>query len=182
MTRWTSLAALPALLLILTACPTYESMKLAVQPKAKTFTLTYMGIGTSDPDDADEDFRKVLTTVFDEEEDGIEVTSSSLEEVGGKLVGEVSGTYRTLEDLGIYKHDRKSPYLFCADGKYGQGIGETNGTAVPTHTDCVVWDRKAKDLRVTLDLGESEGATSLLPQFRAWVEAGRPAPEKKADE
>lgn len=98
-----------------------------------------------------------------------------LEKQGDKLVAVVEIRFDDEAGLGLYKHDKKSPWFFCGDEE-GLVVAKTNGKDISDVVDgCVVWDRKATDLEVHYERAVPAEGVSLLPQFEAWVAKGNKA-------
>lgn len=159
-------------LLVLTACPEVERVKLTVDRKAKTLELVYEGLRSDDPDKAEEDlasFVKMITESPDAGEDTTyNVVSSEFYEADGRLDAKMNATFDDLESIGFYRHDRRSPTLFCVDRNSDQSIVSTNGKNLQgVLPGCVAWDRKVNDLTVTIGTQLDEDSYSLLPTYQA---------------
>jgi len=183
--------AMGALALALTGCPEVEGVRVVVDLDARTITTTYEGLRTgslwngrgdlvsvveivADLGKAGArdlaDFNPLMPEVPDDLEPGLTFVSAELKPEGGRLDGVVVMAFEDLADLGLVQHKRRRPILWC-----GEGLTETNGTRLHAFADCVVWDRKAERLEVTLrDRDLEPGYGSLLPYYRQWQDAGSP--------
>lgn len=170
--RWISWIVLAGL----GGCLDYERMILKLDLRTGRGTLILEDVGTTDPDDAAEDFADlvndhVLGDAFLKDNPGWRIEKRELYEHRGHLDARMHFSFDDPGSLGLYKHDRRSPYFWCADG--GDLLISTNGTVVPDHPDCVVFERRARHVELVVSTGRSP--TSLLPQFRAWD--GQPVPQ-----
>lgn len=144
-------------------------------------TLVLEDIGTDDADDARDDFATlvneyVLGERVQEEHPGWRVGERRLFENEERLDGVVTFGFDRPADAMLYQHDKKSAWLWCADRS--DEVIATSGTIVPMYPACVMFDRKAKTLEVTVTTtgdADEHARTSLLPQFQAWDNQPVPA-------
>lgn len=160
-----------------TACPQVERKVYRFDVKAMTGTLRFVNIVTDSPEDADDDFLHILDNVvegteIEEAHPGWRVTEKTLQAEGGKLNGHIAFSFDDLDDAGIFKHDKKSPFVWCTSREDDETIVSTNGTRIDALPGCVAWDKKAKVLEVTVKSATLLGGEqSLLPVYERW-EAG----------
>jgi hypothetical protein len=160
------------LLVLLGGCPEIGRITYRFDLTRGAGSLSFEDIGTDDPASSEADFAQivnewVLGSKVADEHPTWRVGERKIFEKDGRLDGLVLFTFETPEDAGLYKHDRKSPYLWCAGE--GETVISTSGTIVPQYPTCVVFDRKAKTAEITVTNGTGLGTrTSLLSQFRVW--------------
>lgn len=134
--------------------------------------LVLEDIGTDDPTTADRDFASlvneyILGSHVQDDHPRWRVGERRIFEAEGRLDGVVTFGFDRPEDAGLYQHDKKSAYLWCAADD--ETVVSTSGSVVPMYPDCVMFDRKAKVAEVTVTVGKEGGnRTTLLPQFRGW--------------
>jgi len=168
------LVAVAALLAIGSACPQVERKVYRFDIKAQTGTLHFVNIVTDSPDEADDDFLLMLDNVvegteIEESQPGWRITDKSLVAEGDRLDGRIAFTFDTLADAGLFKHDKKSPYVWCVPRDKDETILATNGRRIAPLPGCVVWDRKEKILEVTVKPSSMMGpGESLLPVYQRW--------------
>jgi hypothetical protein len=165
--------------LLLGGCPEIGRITYRFDLERGAGSLSFEDIGTDDPASSQADFAQivnewVLGSKVQDEHPNWRVGERKIFEKDGRLDGLVLFTFETPGDAGLYKHDRKSPYLWCASE--GETVISTSGTMVPMYPACVVFDRKARTAEVTVTNATGLGTrTSLVSQFRAWD--GQPVPE-----
>lgn len=159
------------LLLLTTACPVVERKVYTFDLAAKTGQVLLVNVRSDDASKAVNDFLEVLEkavqgTHFEEKHPKWRITSKELVANGGNLDGVVKFTFDSVADAGIYKHDKKSPYLWCTT----EAVISTNGRRIDdVLPGCVVWDKTATKLEITTKEGEFLGSeVSLLPYFERW--------------
>lgn len=136
--------------------------------------LVLEDIGTDDASKALDDFATlvneyVLGDRVQDEHPGWRVGDRRLFENEGRLDGVVTFGFDDPADAMLYQHDKKSARLWCADRS--EEVIATSGTIVPMYPACVMFDRKAKTLEVTVTTSTDASEhtrTSLLPQFQGW--------------
>ena len=183
---------LAAMLVPLAGCPTFEQAQIVIDVKAQTMTFTFRNLSSDAlPWEVREDYMAVfdmarklptlplkeipgpdlLREYHEDEAPKVSYVSHQLMVRDNQLDGEVVVTFESLSDLGIYQHDKKSPFMWCGDG-----LVSTNGQLVKVPNKCAVWDRKADTLELTLAPEEStELWTSLLPTYQAHQKEGAPS-------
>jgi len=163
---------LPVLsLLVAPGCLEVETISFSFDLSSMTGELRYIDIRSDSESNADEDYAKLVTDyveggALEKDHPGWTITSKELYEADGVLNGRVRFAFRTLDSVHIYKHDKKSPYIFCAD----ETVVSTNGTDISdVLDDCVVWERKQKELEVSMagGTGKADGSVSLLGRHQA---------------
>lgn len=168
------LAAVTVLLAIGAACPQVERKVYRFDVKARTGTLQFVNIVTDSPEEADDDFLLMLDKVvegteIEESHPGWRITDKSLVPEGDRLDGRIAFTFDTLEDAGLFKHDKKSPYVWCVARDKDESILATNGRRIAPLPGCVVWDRKETVLEVTVKPSSMMGTgQSLRPVYDRW--------------
>lgn len=176
---------LGALLLALgTACPKVERRVYTFDLKTNQGVLYFENIVTDAPEDADSDFMEIVNKVIEgtkleEEYPGWRIQKKELYESKGRLDGKMVFTFDDPQKAGVYKHDKKSPYIWCASRSEEQTIVATNGDRIDdTLPGCVVWDRKATTLSVTVKTASLMGSEKpLVASFNRWKN-GEPMKEK----
>lgn len=171
MRRWLGLATIAGMLGILTGCPAFGRMTMRFDLATGQGVVLVEDIGTDEPGAADQDFARIvneyiLGSTFQDDHPTWRVGERKLFESQGRLDGRVDFQFSRPSDVGLYQHDRKSPYFWCAEG--GDTVVSTSGTIIPQYPNCVAFDRKAKQLEVTVTSGSMGPRTSLLPQFGRW--------------
>ncbi|MEZ4237662.1 MAG: hypothetical protein R3F59_16245 [Myxococcota bacterium] len=169
--RWLGFGAITALLGILTACPEVGRMTFRFDLATGKGELMVEDIGTDDPTKADEDFAQVvneyvLGSKVQDDHPSWRVGAREFVPRDGRLDAKVAFDFARPEDVGLYKYDKKSPWFWCGDKD--EEVVSTNGTAIPQYPNCVAFDRKLKQLEVTVSGGGTGKRLSLLPQFEAW--------------
>ncbi len=166
------------LLALAVGCPKIERKTYTFDVKKGEGTVRFVNIVTDDASKADGDFMEIVSkfvqgTELEEKNPGWRVGSKTLFEESGRLDGLVSFTFDDPAKAGLYKHDKKSPWIWCASRDESETVVATNGERLePALPGCVAWDRKATSLEVTVKAGEMMGnERTLLPQFKRW-EAG----------
>lgn len=147
----------------LTACLDFERMTMRFDLKSLSGELEYINLVSDNPESVEQDFQELLRyvnePVLKQENPGWGNINKELYEVDGQLNGRVTYEVISLADAGIYKHDRRSPYIYCADSV----VLRTNGRDISHTLDgCVAWDRKTKVLELELGDGVAAESTSLL--------------------
>ncbi len=164
-----ALAALA--LLVSTGCLEVEKVTYSFDLAEMTGEIVYTGIRSDSADNVEEDYAQLMNefvngTKLEAENPGWNVQSKELYEADGKLNGKVSIKFREPSNLGIYKHDKKAPYIYC---NKDQTVMSTNGTNIQdVLAGCVAWDRKATKLEVTLANtgGFQQSPVSLLETWK----------------
>lgn len=160
------------LLLVGTGCLEVDRIVYTFDAKTLTGEILYVGIHSDSADNVDEDYKELMDEFvngnkLESENPGFNIQSKELFEQDGKLVGRVRLGFRNLEKVGIYQHDKKSPYIYCdSDDKL---VLTTNGTQVQdVLKGCVVWDRKVRTFEMALgdSSGVSDDAVSLLDRWK----------------
>jgi len=168
------LVFLTALLGIATACPKVEKKVYSFDLKAKTGQLSFENIVTDSPETGNNDFMDIVNKVIrgsklEEEHPGWNITEKKLYENEGHLDGKMSFRFTDPSAAGLYKHDKKSPYIWCASRDEEETIVSTNGMLIVELPGCVAWDRKTTQLSVTVRTASLTGAEQpLTEQFNKW--------------
>jgi hypothetical protein len=171
MRKWIGLGSIAGLLAVLTGCPEFGRMTYRFDLATGQGVLRVEDIGTDDPGKAEQDFAQivneyVLGSKVQDDHPSWRVGTRELVARGGQLDAVVTFEFSRPEDVNLYKHDKKSPYFWCAEGD--EEVVSTSGTVIPQYPNCVAFDRKAKQLEVTVSDGGGGQRQSLLPQFEAW--------------
>jgi hypothetical protein len=163
-----------------TACPKVERQVYRFDLKSRTGTLTFENIVTDSAETPNKDFMEIVDKVLEgtkveEDHPGWRVGEKQLKTTdapsGKRLDGEVAFSFDDLDAAGIYKHDKKAPYIWCTprESEDEQVIVATNGTRIDTLPGCIAWDRKATELTVTVRTATLLGGEqSLVPQYEKW--------------
>lgn len=165
-----------ALLALATACPKVERKVYTFDLKAKTGGVRFENVFTDSPDTAVGDFLDVVNQVvrgtkLEEDHPGWRIGEKALFENEGRLDGRVAFTFDDARGAGLYQHDKKSPWIWCASREEEEVIVTTNGTRLDdVLPGCVAWDRKATQLEVTVRTATlSGGEKSLIDPYRRWA-------------
>lgn len=165
-----------------TACPKVERKVYAFDVKAKTGSLRFENIVTDSPETENGDFMEIVNQVIrgtkiEEENPGWRVGDKTLLDNQGRLDGLMQFTFDDPRGAGLYQHDKKSPYIWCASRDEEETIIQTNGTRLDdVLPGCVAWDRKATRLEVTVRTATlTGGEKSLLGPWKKWA-AGEELP------
>ena len=168
------LTFLTALLGIATACPKVEKKVYSFDLKAKTGLLTFENIVTDSPETGNNDFMDIVNKVIrgdklEAEHPGWNISDKKLYENEGHLDGKMSFSFTGPSAAGLYKHDKKSPYIWCASRDDDETILSTNGMLIVELPGCVAWDRKQTQLSVTVRTASLTGGEQpLTEQFKRW--------------
>lgn len=158
--------------LLMAGCPEIGRVTYRFDLGQGAGSLSFEDIGTDDPSSAQSDFAQivnewVLGSKVQDEHPTWRVGERKLFERDGRLDGQVLFTFDSPSDAGLYQHNKKSPYLWCAS--QGETVISTNGTVVPQYPSCVMFERKTKVAEVTVTSATGLGSrTSLVEQFRSW--------------
>jgi hypothetical protein len=171
MRKWIGLGSIASLLAVLTACPEIGRMTYRFDLATGRGELLVEDIGTDDPAKAREDFAQIvneyiLGSKVQDDHPAWRVGARELLPRDGRLDAKVAFEFARPGDVGLYQHDKKSPYFWCAEKE--ETVVTTSGTIVPQYPNCVAFDRKAKQHEVTVSSGGTGQRHSLLPQFEAW--------------
>jgi hypothetical protein len=179
------------LALVLAGCPEVDQITITFDMEANTGTTTYRGIHTDKPDEALVGFASVVEgylagDALNKQHPGWTFTSKDLVEREGRLDGLARFTFEDAASAGIYKHDKKSPWIYCGDS--GDVTLTTNGTDIgAVLPGCVAWDRKMVVLELTIrpsGVGADQQTppnNAMVEQFQAWTAAGAPTDIENAD-
>lgn len=179
---------LVSLLVFGTGCPQFQRVVMKFDVAAGQGVFTYHGLTSDGSGDVGTDFRKLIEdylkgTDLEKENPLWTGVRKQLTEKDGALTGTVSIKFADPAAARIYKHDKKSPYIFCGGAE--SEILATNGTDISkTLPGCVAWDRKMKVLELTLaGPGNEAGAASesMLDFYTAWKKDGTLPPAVDAE-
>jgi len=175
--------AVAILAILISSCLTVEKKKYKFEITGKNsgkLTITYVNIFSQMDDSTDvseSDFDELINDYLNGEKINesfplaSEVTKRLYEE-NGKLNGEVTMNFASLEAVRLYQLDKKSPVCF----NVGQSIDSetfesTNGTyGNNDFMNVVFWSPKAKVFELTTTVNEysEEDCVSLVKQYRRW--------------
>ncbi len=153
-------------LLALTGCLDYDRMFLRFDTKALTGEIVYRNLVSDDPSTLEADYQELVryrdTNQLESENPGWKNVEKELYEEDGQLHGRVTFAVDDLAGAHIYKHDRRSAYIYCA----GDTVLWTNGRDISDALQgCVAWNRRTKVLEVELGDGVAPNAISLLESW-----------------
>jgi hypothetical protein len=157
-----------------TACPKVEKKTYRFDMKQRSGTLTFQNIFTDEPEKSDKDFMQLVENVVEgqsveEDHPGWKISAKTLFDHEGRLDGLVTFEFEDASAAGLFKHDKKSPYIWCASQEDNEKVSQTNGDQIMELPGCVVWDRKTSEMWVTVDLEEpEEDDKSLLDSWSRW--------------
>ena len=147
------LALSTAILLSSTGCLEVEKVSYTFDLSSMSAEVLYVGIRSDSADNVEEDFKQLMGEFvngnkLETENLGWNIQSKELFEEDGKLMGKVKFNFRALDNVKIYQHDKKSPYIFCDNE---QTVLSSNGTGIQdVLKGCVAWDSKQTSLEVSL--------------------------------
>ena len=93
------------------------------------------------------------------------VKSKRLYEKNNQLWGEVIFEFDNIEDVKLYKYNKKSPFMFHLTDTYHS----SNGKEEPEFIELVTWDKKAKFLELITELDEPE-KDKTVSLLKIWKE------------
>ena len=164
----------------LAGCLEIERKAYSFDMANKTGEVRFINIVSDSADNAGGDFTELMTkfiqgTQIDEDNPGWNITSKEVFEENGQLHGLVKFSFNSPKDVGVYKHDKKSPYFYCADHDASESMLSTNGQRIEESIKgCAVWDRKATALDVTVKASDIDGSeVSLLAEYKKYKESGK---------
>jgi hypothetical protein len=163
-----------SLLALATACPKVERKVYTFDLKNQTGTLMFENIVTDSPESGDSDFMEIVNKVIrgtklEEENPGWTIGNKELFDNEGRLDGKMEFTFANASGAGLYKHDKKAPYIWCASRDEEETIVSTNGQRIAELPGCIAWDRKATELTVTVRSATMAGGEKpLIDQFKRW--------------
>ncbi len=147
----------------LTGCLDYDRVTMSFDTKKLRGELVYKNLVSDDPTSIDADYEELVryrdSPQLEGEHPGWMNVSKALYEQDGQLNGRVTFEVASLADAGIYKHDRRSPSVYCSDEVVLWTNGQDISDALP---GCVAWNRRTRVLQVELGDGTAAGSTSLL--------------------
>ncbi len=171
------------LLLALTGCLNVESKeyRFTVKPDGSgEGTITFVNIISQDDDGRDvslKDFGELVTdylegSSFEDQNASYSVTGKRLYEKDGKLNGEVTFTFESLDSIGFFRTADCdcAPVLF-ATSKLQETFVESNGRDLneTMSIPLISWDAKVKEYTFkTRGLDDTTGTRSLLAQWKKW--------------
>lgn len=167
--------------LFFSSCLTVEKKEFTFKLTGKTsgqLTIKYINIISNKEDDKDvseADFEELINdyyegTSINEKFPKARNLKKRLFVENNQLCMEVTMNFDNLEDVRLYKYNRKSPIMFkpqvdSETEEYLTSNGKYGGDIMPI----VFWDRKAKELHLTTTISEpDESSVSLVDQFREW--------------
>lgn len=96
------------------------------------------------------------------------LVTKRLYEENSKLCGEIVFEFSDLSQVKLYKHDKKSPYMFYLSALSSEEFYNSNGKVGPDHMPIVFWDRKDDVLTLTTKVTDpSEKTTGLLDMWKS---------------
>jgi hypothetical protein len=177
--RWAVLALAP----VWAGCLEVQQTTYRFDLAKRTGTLLLYHIQSDDLGDARQDFGQlvndyVLGDKVAQEHPTWTVGPRRLFERDGFLCAEATFTFASPAEVGLYQHDKKSAYLWCAAS--GETIVATSGEVIPQYPNCVAFSRKDKVAEVTVTpAAPSRDSVSLVDAYRTWD--GKPITELTND-
>ena len=173
------------LLLLISGCVQFQQVVMKFDMKAGTGEFRYLNLTSDGSAEAGTDFRELIEKYLQ----GMELETQyklwtnvkkELYEEDGKLNGVVTFAFADPAATLIYKHDKKSPYIFCAGAE--SEILTSNGKDISkVMPGCVAWERKIKVLELTVaGAGATSGLSApvpLLDFYKAWKADGTLPPK-----
>lgn len=96
------------------------------------------------------------------------VRNARLYEKNGVLNGKIQVYFEKLEDVKIYQHEGKGPYMLYLD-MFAEIYESSNGSFGGKDMPVVFWDRSLKKLTLITSMEEpSEKTVSLLDRYKEW--------------
>jgi hypothetical protein len=177
------LAGLMFLLLLVTGCLTTESKeyRYTVKPDGSgDGMITFINILSQDDDGRDvsfKDFGELVTdylegSSFEESNPNYTVTGKRLYEKNGKLNGEVTFTFKSIDSVGFFRTANCpcAPVLFSTS-TLQETLSETNGLSLneSKNIPLISWDATAKEYTFkTKVLDDTSNTHSLLEDWTHW--------------
>lgn len=161
------------LLPLLTGCVDYVSVDYVIDLRAGKATITYQDLRGDGQDDFVTLMAKLIPEgSFEAEFPRAEVLRKEAVARDGRLDVDVELRLATPAQVGLGAWDARNPYRLCPPED--AVFVETNASYRDAD-GCVIWEKGARVLRAQAVQRGAHDGRSLLPEFQAWVEAGRPS-------
>lgn len=166
-------------LLFFSACLTCEKKEYIFEIENKgsgKLTIIFhniMSLKESDLDMSEKDFNELTSEYMEgnkltETYPNAKVRNARLYEKNGVLNGKIQIYFEKLEDVKIYQHEGKGPYMLYLD-LFSEIYASSNGSFGGKDMPVVFWDRSLKKLTLTTKIEEpSEKSISLLEHYKKW--------------
>ena len=166
---------------VLSSCLTaqYKEYKFEMTGKSSgQLTITYKNIiclryddDISVQEEAEQDYAELVSdymegTMIEDDFPNAKMKSKRLFEENNQLCGEIVFEFDNIEDINLYKYNKKAPFMFHlpSDEEYF----DSNGEKAPEFIQLVTWDKKSKLLELTAIVNEpDEESISLLEVWKA---------------
>jgi hypothetical protein len=165
------------MLIILSGCLTCEKKEYTFEVKkdgSGKLTIVFHNIMSSMEDNVDmteKDFTELESDYLEgkklqEDYPNCKIRKQKLYEKNGVLNGKVIIYFDKMEDVGLYQHEGKGPYLLSLCG-FSESYSISNGSYGGEKMPVVFWDKSLNKLTLTTTLDEpSEENISLLNEFK----------------
>ena len=130
-----------------------------------------MSLKEGDKDMSDKDFTELMSDYLEgnkmtETYPSAKVRNARLYERNGVLNGRVQVFFENLEDVKLYQHEGKGPYMLYLD-LFSEIFDKSNGSFGGKDMPVVFWDRGLKKLTLTTIITEpSDQTISLLNMYK----------------
>lgn len=172
---------LAVLVLGTTGCPEYEHKTYRFDLAAGTAEVRFVDLRTTTDVSEVAAFGSLVEAYLvgsgvEEGHAGWKNVTKELVEEGDRLDGVVRFGFDAPGAAGIYKHDKKSPWIWCAEDR-SEIVEKTNGKDISAVLPgCVAFDRKAKVLEIQTGVKDDDptGEASLVAAWKRWKADGAP--------
>jgi len=124
-------------------------------------------------EETDKDYQELLDkyvygTEIEKDYPDAKVLKKELIEENGKLCAIVVLEFSEPAQAKLYKHDKKSPYMYMIKSLSSETFYQSNGKMGPDFMSVVFWESDAKDLNLTNSItAPDDKTTSLLSKWKA---------------
>lgn len=161
-------------------CLTAERKEIVLNVKpdgSGSGTITFYNIGSIEEDGKDvtvRDYSELVTkylkgSKFEEFYPDYINFKKRLYESNGELNGEVSFDFIHYEDIGLYRHEGKGPWMYHVGQKSDfavEAFDAANGTVPNAMMPVVFWPAETTQFRIASKFDRSESTRTLLPLFK----------------
>lgn len=181
--KFAKIILIAVLAFFISSCLTVEQKKYVFEftgTNSGTLTITYVNLFSQMDDSLDiseEDFDELIedyingTSIEDDYPLATNIKKRLYEE-NGKLNGEVTMDFTSLDAVRLYQFDKKSPITFNVGQSIdSESLESSNGTlGNKDYMNVIFWSKKAKRLEVltSVDEYDTEDCVSLVKQYRRW--------------
>ncbi len=165
---------------IFSGCLTVEKKQYIYEITGKNsgkLTIKYINIMGSENDSTastEEDFNDLIDNylngnVIDQSYPAATNIQKRLFEENGQLCGEVTLYFNNLNDVYLFKLDKKSPIMFSVVQSIdGEEYIDSNGVFGGENMKVVFWPSKTKKLIINTKVSSPDSYVSLLDNYKEW--------------